>query len=124
MNIEMENAIQGVEKALGLDIIGYGSTALNVLRLEGGFIVPGWDTQQIFEDITYERTPAELGLSWIVDLERKDEFVGRKALIEERSTGPRFNIMGFTVDSEYELMTGIELYAAVDGHVKNVGTCP
>ena len=84
MNREIEQAIRKAEVTLSIKIDGYGLKALNALRLEGGFIVPGWDTAQTFEDNEYERTPAELGISWTVDLDRKDDFIGKAALLKEK----------------------------------------
>jgi len=124
LNKAMEKAIREAESLLGIDINGYGLTALNALRLEGGFVVPGWDTAQTFEDNKYERTPAELGLSWVVDLDQKGDFIGKNALLKERDISQRFHIMGFTIDQECDLEEGVELYALVDGATKSVGTCP
>ena len=124
LNKDMEKALRKAESLLGFDINGYGLTALNALRLEGGFVVPGWDTTQTFEDNKTERTPAELGLSWVVDLDQKGDFIGKNALLKERDVGQRFHIMGFTLDQECDLEEGIELLALVDGVTKSVGTCP
>ena len=41
LNQAVEQAIRKAEAALGIKIDGYGLKALNALRLEGGFIVPG-----------------------------------------------------------------------------------
>lgn len=123
LNKDMEMAVKGAETDLGIDINGYGLTALNALRLEGGFVVPGWDTAQTFEDSKYERTPMELGLAWVVDLDQEGEFIGKNALLRERDEGQRFHIMGFTVGQECDLEEGMELLALVDGTTKNVGTC-
>jgi len=120
----IEQAFKETESKLSIGINGYGLKALNALRIEGGFIVPGWDTAQTFEDNAYERTPAELGLSWAVDLDRNDDFMGKSALLRERETGPRFKIMGFTIDQECSLEDWMALYASVDGEARQVGTCP
>jgi len=124
LNKDMEKAIKEADTVLGIDINGYGLTALNALRLEGGFIVPGWDTAQTFEDNTYERTPTELGLSWVVDLDQEGDFIGKNALFKERDEGQRFHIMGFTVNQECDLEDGMALHAVIDGHARKVGTCP
>lgn len=41
LNRVVEQAIRKAEVALSIKIDGYGLKALNALRLEGGFIVPG-----------------------------------------------------------------------------------
>jgi aminomethyltransferase len=124
LNRVVEQAIRKAEVALSTKIDGYGLKALNALRLEGGFIVPGWDTAQTFEDNDYERTPAELGISWTVDLDRKDDFIGKAALLKEKERGPRFKTIGVTIDQECDLAEGMELYTVIDGKVLQAGTCP
>jgi len=128
LNKAVEKAIMEAEASLNIKIDGYGLTALNALRLEGGFIVPGWDTAQTFEDNEYERTPAELGISWTVDLDRKDDFIGKIALLKEKENGPRFKTIGLTLDStigqEWDVEEGMKVYTVIDGKALNVGTLP
>jgi len=121
-------AFQQAEVVTGIKIAGYGLKTLNALRLEGGFIVPGWETAQLFEDNEFERTPVELGLSWIVDLDRKEDFIGKVALLEERESGPRFKTIGLTLDAaigqECDVEDGIRVFAVADGKDLNVGAIP
>ncbi|MBW1865098.1 MAG: aminomethyltransferase family protein [Deltaproteobacteria bacterium] len=124
LNKAVEQAIRKAEDTLGIKIDGYGLTALNSLRLEGGFIVPGWDTAQTFEDNEYERTPAELGISWTVDLDRKDDFIGKTALLKEREMGPRFKTTGLTINQECDFEDGMKIYTVMDDKVLQVGTLP
>jgi len=128
LNRAVEQAIRNVETTLNIKIDGYGLNALNALRLEGGFIVPGWDTAQTFEDIEFERTPTELGLSWIVDLDRKEDFIGKTALIKERERGPRFKTIGLTLDTaaglDSDVQDGLDVFAVIHGDVLNIGTIP
>jgi len=128
LNRAVEQAIREVETRLNIKIDGYGLKALNALRLEGGFIVPGWETAQTFEDNEFERTPTELGLSWIVDLDRKEDFIGKTALLKEREQGPRFKTIGLTLDRaiglDSDVQDGIDVFAVIHGQVVNVGTIP
>jgi len=124
LNRAVEQAIREAEVTLNLKIDGYGLKALNALRLEGGFIVPGWDTAQTFEDNEYERTPTELGISWTVDLDRKDDFIGKAALLKEKEKGPRFKTIGITIDQECDVAEGMKVYTVIDGKVLQAGTCP
>jgi len=124
LNRAVEQAIREAEVRLSIKIDGYGLKALNVLRLEGGFIVPGWDTAQTFEDNKYERTPTELGISWTVDLDRKDDFIGKAALLKEKEKGPRFKTIGITIDQECDVAEGMKVYTVIDGKVLQAGTCP
>jgi aminomethyltransferase len=124
LNRAVEQAIRQAETTLSIKIDGYGLKALNALRLEGGFIVPGWDTAQTFEDNQYERTPTELGISWTVDLDRKDDFIGKAALLKEKERGPRFKTTGVTIDQECDVEDGMKVYTVIDGKVLQAGTCP
>jgi len=124
LNGAVEQAIRETEVTLRMKIDGYGLKALNALRLEGGFIVPGWDTAQIFEDNEYERTPSELGISWTVDLDRKDDFIGKAALLKEKERGPRFKAIGLTIDQECDVAEGMNVYTVIDGKVLQAGICP
>jgi len=122
LNKAIEWAFSVAETELDMRIVGYGLDALQALRLEGGFIVPGWDTAQKFEDNEYERSPAELGLDWAVDLDRKPDFIGKTALLKEKKNGLRFQLIGMTIDRECKLENGAEIYATIDGEVMQVGT--
>jgi len=83
-----EQAVIDAEKALDVNIAGYGLTAIQICRMEGAFIVPGWDcAQQMEENPDFERSPYELGLAWMVKLDGGD-FVGKAALREKK----RFSI--------------------------------
>jgi len=124
LNKPVQWAISAAESTLNIKIAGYGLKALNALRLEGGFIVPGWDTAQTFEDNEFERTPTELGLSWTVDLDRKDDFIGKAALLKEKERGPRFKTIGVTIDQECDVAEGMKLYTVIGGKVQQAGTCP
>jgi len=93
---------------------------LNVLRLEGGFVVPGWETAQTFEDDELERTPAELGISWTVDLDREDNFIGKTALLKEKEDGPRFKTIGLTIEQKCDPDEAV-VYSMVNGIRQQVG---
>ena len=120
----VEQAFTGAEQALGIQIAGYGLTAIQLCRMEGGLIVPGWDTAQTFEDPDFERSPLELGLEWNVELDREEDFVGKAALLKERANGSRFTMKGFEIDAECELEDGAELFATIDGEDVQIGTLP
>ena len=62
-----------------------GSRALNMARIEAGFLLPNVDFVSAAHTFTSarERSPLELGLGWLVDFE-KGHFTGRRALLAER----------------------------------------
>jgi aminomethyltransferase len=76
-----------------------GSTALNLARLEAGFIITNMDfvpaPQAVREDRT--RSPLDMGLGWLIDWE-KGPFTGRRALLAERDHKPgRWTFLGLDI---------------------------
>jgi aminomethyltransferase len=76
-----------------------GSRALNIARLEAGFLLPNVD----FVSSTHTlrngtaRSPFELDLGWCVDF-GKGHFTGRRALLEEQVRAPRRRLAGLDVE--------------------------
>ena len=120
----VERAFLRAEKTLGIQIAGYGLTTIQLCRMEGGMVVPGWDTAQTFEDPEFERSPFELAMAWNVDLDRDQDFLGKAALLEERKNGSRFVMKGFTIEAECDLEDGAALFATRGGQDVQVGTLP
>ena len=67
----------------GLRPIGYD--AVNIARIEAGFLTAGVDFQPVHrtERLHRGQTPFELGLGWLVDFD-KGHFNGRRALLQKR----------------------------------------
>jgi aminomethyltransferase len=76
-----------------------GSQALNMARLEAGFIQTNVDfmAADLAVRPTRWRSPFELGLDWLVDFE-KGHFIGRRALLEEKQRGPRYRLVGLDIE--------------------------
>lgn len=76
-----------------------GSKALNVARIEAGFLLPNADFVSAAHTLRTgtARSPLELGLAWLVDFD-KGHFTGRRSLIEEQRRGPRRCLVGLDVD--------------------------
>lgn len=70
------------------DVHAIGLSTLEMVRIEAGFIMPGFDfnTAESTIRVDYDRSPYEVGLGWVVNLD-KGHFTGRKALLAE-STRP------------------------------------
>jgi aminomethyltransferase len=83
----------GIEPA-GLD-------ALDVVRIEAGFILLGVDYYSSHKVVLESRksTPIELGFGWMVDLERGN-FIGRDAIAAEMKRGPVWHLVGLEVSWE------------------------
>lgn len=75
-----------------------GSRALNVARIEAGFLSPNVDFVSAEQSIRVgrARTPFELGLDRFVDFD-KGHFTGRRALLEERRRGTPRRLVGLDV---------------------------
>ncbi len=88
--MDPEQALQVWDAVFGVqgqyDVHPMGLDALDMVRIEAGFIMPGFDFNCADSTIRagYDRSPYELGLGWVVNLD-KGHFTGRKALIAEKS---------------------------------------
>ena len=72
------------------DVVPIGLDAMEMARIEAGFIMPGFDfmTAEAAVREDERRSPYEVGLGWAVNLD-KGHFTGRAALIEEAAATPR-----------------------------------
>ncbi|MEH6605947.1 MAG: aminomethyltransferase family protein [Pseudomonadales bacterium] len=119
---QFEQAITAARATLGLEIPGYGLTALEACRLEGGFIVAGWDFSTEADPAPgFERSPYEVGLGWLVNLDGA-AFVGRKALLEKRDRGHRYYLRNLQISDSRKPEDGAALYAEVDGEECLIGS--
>lgn len=83
----------------GITVIGYA--ALNLARLEAGFIVANADFVAAETAIRADRrrSPFEIGLDWLVALDKPRHFNGRRALIEEKAKGTsRHCLVGLDIE--------------------------
>lgn len=75
-----------------------GSRALNVARIEAGFLQPNVDFVSSTHTIRgRDRSPLELGLAWLVDF-NKGHFTGRRALLRETRLGAACRLVGLDVE--------------------------
>jgi aminomethyltransferase len=77
----------------------FGSDALELARIEAGFLQAGVDFVPAESAVRNgrSRSPFELGLGWLVDLD-KPVFNGRKALLREQAGGSRYRFAMLDVD--------------------------
>ena len=84
-----EDALAGWDAIFGVqglyDIHVMGLDALEMVRIEAGFIMPGFDFNCAEETIRadHDRTPDEVGLGWLVHPD-KGHFTGRRAILAAR----------------------------------------
>ena len=106
----------GIEPA-GLD-------ALDVTRIEAGFVLLGVDYYSAPKVVLESRksTPDELGFGWMVDLDR-GPFIGRDAIAAERRRGIAWHLVGLEVSwqalealyESYQLPPSLPATARRDG---------
>jgi aminomethyltransferase len=92
-----------------------GSRALNIARIEAGFLLPHVDFVSAAHTLYLgtERSPLELGLAWLVDF-GKGHFTGRRALLAEATRGPRHQLVGLDVAGQKPAHNAL-LYTARSG---------
>jgi aminomethyltransferase len=98
-----------------------GSRALNIARIEAGFLLPNLDFISAAHTLRIgtERSPLELGLGWLVDFD-KGHFTGRRALLEEQRRGPACLLVGLDIEGNKPAHNTL-LYADRAG-MKQVGS--
>ncbi len=91
------DAIFGVQGRY--DVVAMGLDALEMVRIEAGFIMPGFDFNTAEATIRkdHDRSPYEIGLGWVVNLD-KGHFTGRKALLAEKAGPVRRRLTKIVVD--------------------------
>lgn len=100
---------------LNISIPGYGLDALQACRLEGGFIVAGWDCSTELDPIPgFDRSPYDLGLGWLVNLEAVP-FVGRDALQVQKDNGSPYTLRSLELDSPDTPEDGATLFLEAEG---------
>ncbi|MAA54061.1 MAG: hypothetical protein CMK43_02600 [Porticoccaceae bacterium] len=110
---ELITRIELARRKLGIPLPGYGLDALEVCRLEGGFVVAGWDfSTELDLDLDLKRSPFEVGLGWMVDLEGAN-FVGKAALQREQKNGQKWFKRTIKADIDLDLEDGGQLYANI-----------
>lgn len=95
-----------MQKGRNFGIKPAGILALDVARLEAGFILLEVDYIGAEKALipTQRYSPYEIGLGWTVDL-KKEHFIGAEALIRLNRSGPRRQVVGLEVSLEdYEYL--------------------
>jgi aminomethyltransferase len=110
---EIWDALMAAGRSRGIRAIG--SRALNIARIEAGFLSPHVDFVSAEQTIRTgrDRSPLELGLAWLIDWD-KGHFNGRRALLTERARGPRRQLVGLDVAGNKPAHNAL-LYAEVKG---------
>ena len=99
-------------------ILAAGLDALDMVRVEAGFIVVNADLIAAEHALRPNRmrTPYELGLAWMVNLD-KEFFTGKEALIKQKNKGVEKKLIGLDIQGDKPAV-GSVLY---DGSKKEIG---
>ena len=97
-----------------------GLEALEMVRIEAGFIMPGDDfnTAETAIRADHDRSPYELGMGWVVSLD-KPYFTGKKALFKEKSEPIKRRLVKLSIEGN-KLPQDSFLYDGKNG--KRIGT--
>ncbi|MBO6655326.1 MAG: aminomethyltransferase family protein [Pseudomonadales bacterium] len=95
--VEMWDALYAAGQDYGIH--PFGEQATNMLRLEAGFIMPGYEFNEALKTVHFEfdQTPFELNLGWMVDF-KKPHFNGRSALVEEARRDPKYTLTKLDIE--------------------------
>jgi aminomethyltransferase len=98
-------AAQGLWKKLleSPDVLPIGLGARDTLRLEACYVLYG-------NDIDETTTPLEAGIAWAVRLEQKGDFMGRKALEQQKAQGVPRKMVAFTFDEPGVPRPGMDIW--------------
>lgn len=90
------------EVGLRYQLTPFGLDALDVVRIEAGFVLQGVDYFSARGALIESRTstPDEIGLGSCVELERSTRFIGQDAVEAERARGPVWDLVGLELSWE------------------------
>lgn len=88
-----------IEAGEPFSLLPAGLDALDVTRIEAGFIMNGVDYFSANHCLIESRksSPFEIGLGWTVELDR-EPFVGQAALKREKAQGSAWSLVGLNID--------------------------
>ena len=97
--LKLWDAIFGVNERGLYDVRPIGLDALEMVRIEAGFVMPGDDfnTAESAIRADHDRSPYELGLDWAINYD-KPHFTGRHALIKEQTRPIKRRLVKLSVE--------------------------
>ena len=97
--LSMWDAIFGVKERGLYDVRAIGLEALEMVRIEAGFIMPGDDfnTAETTVRADHDRSPFEVGLDWLVNFD-KSYFTGKRALLKEQERPIKRRLLKLVVE--------------------------
>ncbi|MEO1387833.1 MAG: glycine cleavage system aminomethyltransferase GcvT [Cyanobacteria bacterium J06634_6] len=105
--VAAEAALEVWQALMDLGVTPCGLGARDTLRLEASMALYG-------QDINDDISPIEAGLSWLVHLDKSEDFVGREVLEKQKAEGPSKRFVGLTLEGrniarhDYPILSGDE----------------
>ncbi len=117
--LELWDALFEAGKLHGIRAIG--THALDLARIEAGYLAPYTEFLPVDETIRTgrSRSPLELGLDWLVDF-KKPNFNGRRALAEEKRNGSTWRLVKLDIDGNKAAHNSY-IFAKEKGNKKQIG---
>ena len=95
----------------GKDLNITPGTPNQIFRLEAGILSFGADMHR-------DNNPFEVGLDWMIDLDQKDDFIGREALETIKQNGIKKKLMGAEITGpKMEFFNEENLDVSIDGNI-------
>ena len=95
----------------GKDLNITPGTPNQIFRLEAGILSFGADMHR-------DNNPFEVGLDWMIDLDQKDDFIGREALETTKRNGIKKKLMGAEIAGpKMEFFNEENLDVSIDGNI-------
>lgn len=96
--IALWDALMAEGKSYGIEPTGLD--ALDISRIEAGFILRGIDYTGANEALIPDQksTPFELGLGWCVKTKNREPWIGQRALEREKEQGSQWAMVGLDID--------------------------
>ena len=96
---------------VGKDLNITPGTPNQIFRLEAGILSFGADMHR-------DNNPFEVGLDWMIDLDQKDDFIGREALETIKRNGIKKKLMGAEIEGpKMEFFNEENLDVSIDGNI-------
>ena len=101
------------EACLAADVSPIGLGARDTLRLEAGMHLYGTDMDE-------SKSPFDVGLSWTVAMDQDHDFIGRKALVEQKEKGLAYQWLGLILPIKGVLRGGMEVRCQTSGETGHI----
>ena len=122
-----EDVLKTILEAGGSDRVTFTGNYTGVtLRLDMGFLIPGWDFPvpggEDETDPTSFRTPYDMGWDWLVQIDNRETFIGKDALAKVKENGSRFAFLALLFDSKVdpESLPGSSVYDSTGNEIGRV----